>query len=308
MSSAFNIPAGWREAIAEIRNGLNDATPSAFDNSGYRDYAGIVLDAVEEELSALAAAPPVDAVPGEPVARDFESWWESWPFQQHKNPLTKACAHHGWRAGSHSKATACTHCNGSGDDCDGDGEGGGGPWCEHCSGSGAASVASRAGSEPAWWQSMMLAAAAKSGDAGTIRLAAQLAGCLPCPDCDFIKSACRCGAPIAPAAAAEPSEPDMRAVCDALGFDPTNHHNAAKCPYCRPDRERAASLVASEDTKRLDWLETSGEGTVEIFRFKLFDYEALKYEQGFVINKGKAETSLRAAIDAARASAGEAQS
>lgn len=30
------------------------------------------------------------------------------------------------------------------------------------------------------------------------------------------------------------SEPDMRAVCDALGFDPTNHHNAAKCPYCRP--------------------------------------------------------------------------
>lgn len=31
---------------------------------------------------------------------------------------------------------------------------------------------------------------------------------------------------------------DMLAVCAALGFDPTNHHNAAKCPYCRP----AASL------------------------------------------------------------------
>jgi hypothetical protein len=28
--------------------------------------------------------------------------------------------------------------------------------------------------------------------------------------------------------------PNMRAVCEALGFDPTNHHNAAKCPYCRP--------------------------------------------------------------------------
>lgn len=27
---------------------------------------------------------------------------------------------------------------------------------------------------------------------------------------------------------------DMRAICEALGFDPTNHHNAAKCPYCRP--------------------------------------------------------------------------
>lgn len=31
-----------------------------------------------------------------------------------------------------------------------------------------------------------------------------------------------------------PAQPDMRAVCEALGFDPTNHHNAAKCPYCRP--------------------------------------------------------------------------
>lgn len=30
-----------------------------------------------------------------------------------------------------------------------------------------------------------------------------------------------------------PAEPDMRAICEALGFDPTNHHNAAKCPYCR---------------------------------------------------------------------------
>jgi hypothetical protein len=29
-------------------------------------------------------------------------------------------------------------------------------------------------------------------------------------------------------------EPDMLAICAALGFDPTNHHNAAKCPYCRP--------------------------------------------------------------------------
>lgn len=28
--------------------------------------------------------------------------------------------------------------------------------------------------------------------------------------------------------------PDMVAICAALGFDPTNHHNAAKCPYCTP--------------------------------------------------------------------------
>ncbi len=32
-------------------------------------------------------------------------------------------------------------------------------------------------------------------------------------------------------------EPDMRAIVEALGFDPTNHHNAGKCPYCTP-RER----------------------------------------------------------------------
>lgn len=36
-------------------------------------------------------------------------------------------------------------------------------------------------------------------------------------------------APKAPSA-----DPDMRAICEALGFDPTNHHNALKCPYCRP--------------------------------------------------------------------------
>lgn len=31
-----------------------------------------------------------------------------------------------------------------------------------------------------------------------------------------------------------PVEPDPRAIVEALGFDPTNHHNAAKCPYCNP--------------------------------------------------------------------------
>jgi len=35
------------------------------------------------------------------------------------------------------------------------------------------------------------------------------------------------------------TEPDMRAICAALGFDPTNHHNAAKCPYCRPATQEA---------------------------------------------------------------------
>lgn len=48
--------------------------------------------------------------------------------------------------------------------------------------------------------------------------------------------------PSATPAPAQP-EPDMRAICEALGFDPTNHHNAAKCPYCRP----AAQPEAQED-------------------------------------------------------------
>lgn len=28
---------------------------------------------------------------------------------------------------------------------------------------------------------------------------------------------------------------DGRAICEALGFDPTNHHNAERCPYCNPN-------------------------------------------------------------------------
>lgn len=32
-------------------------------------------------------------------------------------------------------------------------------------------------------------------------------------------------------------EPDMLSICQKLGFDPTNHHNAAKCPYCNPQTE-----------------------------------------------------------------------
>jgi len=37
------------------------------------------------------------------------------------------------------------------------------------------------------------------------------------------------------AAAPAPNHIGGRLICDALGFDPTNHHNAAKCPYCNPD-------------------------------------------------------------------------
>jgi len=49
-------------------------------------------------------------------------------------------------------------------------------------------------------------------------------------------------ASLAPAAS-KGTEADMRAICEALGFDPTNHHNAAKCPYCRPSELEAQKRV-----------------------------------------------------------------
>lgn len=38
--------------------------------------------------------------------------------------------------------------------------------------------------------------------------------------------------------------PDARGICEALGFDPTNHHNAAACPYCIPDEALRAEIKA----------------------------------------------------------------
>ena len=52
----------------------------------------------------------------------------------------------------------------------------------------------------------------------------------------------------APPAPALASEPDTRAICEALGFDPTNHHNAAKCPYCRPAAAPAQAAAVPEAT------------------------------------------------------------
>lgn len=55
----------------------------------------------------------------------------------------------------------------------------------------------------------------------------------PCSD-DEVNDPVRIQPPAPQAGAAEP---DMRAICEALGFDPTNHHNAAKCPDCRPTEQ-----------------------------------------------------------------------
>lgn len=88
---------------------------------------------------------------------------------------------------------------------------------------------------PGWWQAKMLAAAASTGDEGTIKLAAQLAGCLPCPDCDFVKSACRC-------TQADPAPAPLVAIrcCPAHEGKPMTMTATAwvparyACPGCEP--------------------------------------------------------------------------
>lgn len=61
-------PSGWREAIGEIRAGLEESEPSGYDNSGYRAFAGTVLDAVEDALTALVTnpTPPEERAPAAP--------------------------------------------------------------------------------------------------------------------------------------------------------------------------------------------------------------------------------------------------
>lgn len=74
-------------------------------------------------------------------------------------------------------------------------------------------------------------------------------------------SACvTCGVPAGVHAEAPPV--DMLAVCKALGFDPTNHHNAAKCPYCRPAPRDTAAMLA-EHMREVDRLVALADRCVE---------------------------------------------
>lgn len=62
------------------------------------------------------------------------------------------------------------------------------------------------------------------------------------------------------------AEPDMRAICEALGFDPTNHHNAARCPYCRPTEQSQDVEGAARRLKPPHWgaIHTEQSGKVEL--------------------------------------------
>lgn len=73
MPAASVAGADWRGVISEAHSRLADATSSAFDNSGYREFAGIVLDAVADELAALERA---FAAPASPVAPAEPAGWQ----------------------------------------------------------------------------------------------------------------------------------------------------------------------------------------------------------------------------------------
>lgn len=115
---------------------------------------------------------------------------------------------------------------------------------------------------------------------------------------------------LAASAPAQQADPDMRAICEALGFDPTNHHNAAKCPYCRP--AATPQPVAAEwvtDAQRLDWLarnlfEYKWNGVIDSGSrtnwFVRGDYRHTMQKMN--------GTTLREAIDAAMAGTGSDES
>ena len=54
-----SVPEGWKDVIDRVRDSMQHDQPSGYPggNSGYREYAGCILDAVCDELDAIAAAP-----------------------------------------------------------------------------------------------------------------------------------------------------------------------------------------------------------------------------------------------------------
>jgi hypothetical protein len=68
-------------------------------------------------------------------------------------------------------------------------------------------------------------------------------------------------------------EPDMPAICKALGFDPTNHHNAAKCPYCTPSQPTVpvCRLLTAQESREayksvLDFSQSPARARAEVQR------------------------------------------
>jgi hypothetical protein len=315
MSSAFDIPAGWKIEPTELPHVISVTAPTGARWRLLRDNNPD--DGPSQCMAALAvamldAAPPVDAVPGEPVG-------EVGKIVMFGGDLKEVS----WRNGKMPAVGTKLY---------------------------AASVASRAGSEPvATDQAVAAPEASRQGEAvaevnnigmlkatphGTRTLKAgdklyAAPSVLPAQEVDEADfdanladpPTSQDSAPIAPAAAAEPSEP---AHSYALGLATTlwTRYYKAHAPNWEPledtlglltqidnmiagllpDRERAASLVASEDEKWLDWereLIAAAQAVIERWDTPLWKDAP---HTAIFINR------MREAIDAARASAGEAQS
>jgi hypothetical protein len=64
-----------------------------------------------------------------------------------------------------------------------------------------------------------------------------------------------------------------REVCDFLGFDPTNHHNALACPYCNPEKRLMKKPTEEELAHALRVALDYG---FDAFEKCLFDYGKVK--------------------------------
>jgi len=59
-ASQESVPQGWLDVIAKVRKGIDTYSESSFDNSGYRNYAHVMLDAVVDGLDDLSAPPAAE--------------------------------------------------------------------------------------------------------------------------------------------------------------------------------------------------------------------------------------------------------
>ena len=64
--------------------------------------------------------------------------------------------------------------------------------------------------------------------------------------------------PASVATGAAADGPDVRGIIEAMGFDPTSHHNALVCAYCNPDRLTLASPAPLPDAAPVAWLPIEG--------------------------------------------------
>jgi hypothetical protein len=237
MSTAVNIPDFYALVPVEPTREMLDA---------YCNQDGKFQSARSDWRAMLAAAPtpPVDAVPGEPVAMGCHCDLDP-------DSTPDGCVLDSGRPEdcTRTKSGKITRR----EDCD--------EWKPIRL---AASVASRAGSKPVAW----------ADDEGRVLSAMQM------------ENACNHQGGPGKIVAAKYSTP-LYAIAPAAAAEPS---------------ERAASLVGSEDTKRLDYLQQTG-STVELVPG---GHGGLFFRIGGLYRAVHAE--IRQAIDAARASAGEAQS